>query len=388
MADLAKRGSPKYTDIEGFKPYELTHCIVYEMASRNKKVLDILEKLSYIEEFKKTKPYSNLAYTFVLVTDEEEKKFLAMSKYSLSELRHELEETIDWDIICKNLIKTSESKGDNTDGDNGIDFIYKEKGYCQDVSEDKRKLVAGYLEIAIAELEDDLVNNYFIYPEGYVSNFQGADEDYIHEVETRELTDIGTTFDNEVNKSVHKGFYVLQEMHKHNKTYAINHILPNFKRKIHNSNQVATFLNFSLPLNEILEYISHIKNTLNDQGNIDERIIKSPAELLGEKLDKADDINNMCSENRNSNLKCFEGRKGLTKTEKFADMFFIYDMIKAGKIKSEILIALDKYHDKDNIKTKSFHGDTYDKYLLIAKDYINNERYKELITGVKKSENI
>ena len=47
------------------------------------------------------------------------------------------------------------------------------------------------------------------------------------------------------------------------------------------------------------------------------------------------------------------------------------------------MIEIDKYYDHDGIKKKSFSGDTYDKYNVIAKDYINNERYKELISGVK-----
>ncbi len=387
MADLAKRDNPKYTDIRKFQPYELTHCVVYEMASRNKKVLEILEILNYLEEFKNSKAYLKLSKMYVIITPEEEEKYSALSKCSLSELKYELEVTIDWDGIYKKLMKTPKSKESDTDEDSDVDFIYRE-GQYYDVSENRGRLVRGYLEITVAELEDNLVNNYLIYPEGYVSNFQGVNENYMHEVENRELTDIGTTFNNGINESVYEGFYVLQEMHKHghNKTYDINHVLPNFKRKIHNSNQVATLLNFSLPLNEIQAYIEHIKNTLDSPDNADVRIIKSPVELLGEELEKADDITKMCSENRNANLKCFDWREGLSRAEKLGDMFFIYDREKAGNKKSEIMIEIDKFYDPDEIKKQSIHGDTYDKYFLIAKDYINHERYKELITGVKESE--
>lgn len=389
MVDLAERSDPKYTDIKDFKPYELTHCVVYEMASRNKRVQEILEMLNYIEEFKNSKAYSNLPNMLIEVTEEEEEKYLALSKCSLSELRYELENIIDWDSIYENLIKTSESKGDNANDGSSSDFIYKE-GQYYNVSRDQTRIVEGYLEITIAELEDDLVNNYFIYPEGYVSNFQGANEDYMHGVENKELTDIGTTFNNGINESVYKGFSVLQEMHKcgHNKTYAINHVLPNFKRKIHNSNQVATLLNFSLPLNEIQDYIEHIKHTLDNPDNADVKIIKSPVELLGEELEKADDITKMCSENRNANLKCFDWRKGLSRAEKLGDMFFIYDRERAGEKKIRIMTEIDEFYDPKSIKQTSFHGDTYNNYLLIAKDYINNERYQELITGVKKSKDI
>jgi len=379
MANLPKRSSEKYTEIKDFQPYELTHCVVYEMAMRNKKVQDIFEILNYLEEFKNSDAYANISKMYI-ITPEEEEQFLAFSKYSLAELRHELENIIDWNSMYENLKKNNSTKIEKSD----TDFIYDD-GQYYNVSKDKRRLVEGYLEITIAKLEDDLVNNYLIYPEGYVSNFQGANEDYIHEVETRELTEIGTTFNNGINESVYKGFYVLQEMnkHSHNQTYAINHVLPNFKRKIHNSNQVSTLLNFSLPLDEIVKYIEHIKNTLD---NTDERIIKSPVELLGEELDNADNIDKMCAKNRNGTPKCFDGRQGLLRTEKLADMFFIYDRASAGQKKLEIMIEIDKYYDPKGIKKQSIHGDTYSKYLLIAKDYINNERYKELITGVKKFE--
>lgn len=385
MVDLPKRGSSKYTEMKEFQYYELTHCVVYEMAKRNKKVQDMLEILDYLEEFKNGEVYTNVSKRFILITPEEEEQFLALSKYNLAELRHELENMIDWDSMYENLRKNNSIKIEKSDAD----FIYNGGGYYN-VSKDKRRLVEGYIEIIIAEIKDDLVNNYLIYPEGYISNFQGADEDYLHEVETQELTEIGTTFTDGINESVYKGFCILQEMNENsdNQMYAVNHIIPNFKRKIHNSNQIATLLNFSLPLNEIIDYITHIKNTLDHKDNIDTRIIKSPVELLGEELDNADDIDNMCSENRNGNLKCFDGRKGLLRTEKLADMFFIYDCVRAGYKKLKIMTAIDEFYDPDGVNEKSMHGDTYNKYLLIAKDYINNERYKELITGVKESKNI
>ena len=47
---LPKRADTKYTRIENFKPYELTHCIIFEMAGRNKEVRNTIQILAMTEE--------------------------------------------------------------------------------------------------------------------------------------------------------------------------------------------------------------------------------------------------------------------------------------------------------------------------------------------------
>jgi len=396
MANLSKRGSKKYTEIKKYQPYELTHCIVYEMAIRNKKVIEIFAKLEYLKKIKELHPYleETTEKSFNMIdendtyglTPKEKKIFIKLSEYKLRDLENAIKKLIDYNKskkYRKNWIADLEDMNYNEVMwmENIILYTYKYDGNIEHDFEDDTKLCGGQLQIIIKALEDDLVNNYLLYPEGYLVNYYGADEDYLHEVENKEKKDIGTTFVDGINESIYEGFHILQEYtNEANKTHGINQIIPNFKRKINNSNQIATMLNFSLPEDEIVEYVKHIKRTLNNE---DVRIIKSPLELLGEELDKADNISNMCSKNSRDNEKCFDGRKGLSRTDKLADMFFIYDSVKAGDKKLDIMIEIDKYYDHDDIKKKSFSGDTYDKYNVIAKDYINNERYKELISGVK-----
>jgi len=396
MVDLSKRGSKKYTDINKFQSYELTHCIVYEMAIRNKNVIEIFDKLEYIKKIKELHPYLKeiTDKSFVMIdenntcglTHKEKKIFIKLSECKFKDFQNEIEKLIDCNKskkYRKNWMAELEDMNDDEVMwmEDIILYTYKYDGNIEHNFEDDTKLCGGQLQIIIKALEDDLVNNYLLYPEGYVVNYYGADEDYLHEVENKEKKDIGTTFVDGINESIYEGFHILQEYtNESNKTHTINQIIPNFKRKINNSNQIATMLNFSLPEDEIVEYVKHIKRTLD---NKDVRIIKSPLELLGEELDKADNISNMCSKNSRDNEKCFDKRNGLSRTDKLADMFFIYDSVKAGNKKLDIMIEIDKYYDHDNKRKKSFSGDTYDKYNLIAKDYINNERYKELISGVK-----
>lgn len=44
--ELPKRTDDRYKRIEKFKPYELTHCIVFEMAGRNEEVRKLIQDIS------------------------------------------------------------------------------------------------------------------------------------------------------------------------------------------------------------------------------------------------------------------------------------------------------------------------------------------------------
>jgi len=138
-------------------------------------------------------------------------------------------------------------------------------------------------------------------------------------------------------------------------------------------------LDINKPLNELIAYITHIKKDLEENKDI----LKAPIELLGEEIQKADDISKMCIKNKNGKKFCFDGRNGVLKTQKFADMFFIYDMNKLGVKESKIRVMIDEHYDPNNEKESGMSQDTFRKYLHIAKDYIDNQRYKEIITGVK-----
>jgi len=137
------------------------------------------------------------------------------------------------------------------------------------------------------------------------------------------------------------------------------------------SKVVEIRLNLSLPKEELIATISKIKNDA-DKGNI-----KNPLELLGTELQKADNL--IC----NTKGKCFDVRDVLTKQQKIADMFFIYDCLKAGMTQRKIQNEVYNYYVDKGIETITLDAKTLKKYKEIAIDYIDNMRYKELVTGVK-----
>jgi len=136
-------------------------------------------------------------------------------------------------------------------------------------------------------------------------------------------------------------------------------------------------LNLSLPLNELIEQIKILKHK-EMYGEI-----KSPLEVLGEELQQADDISKLCTINKNGKEVCFDGRNGITRTQKLADMFFIYDMLRQGKKELRIRTAISEYYEETFNKKTEMSDTTFRKYRDIAIDYIDNMRYKELVTGVK-----
>jgi len=150
------------------------------------------------------------------------------------------------------------------------------------------------------------------------------------------------------------------------------------KIEIKNLSKVVELkLNLSLPKNELIAIISKIK----DKADLGE--IKNPLELLGEELQKADDISKMCTINKNGKELCFDGRQGITRTQKIADMFFVYDMLKQGKRELRIRTAISEYYEDYFNKETNLSDTTFRKYRDIATDYIDNLRYKELVTGIK-----
>ena len=398
---LPKRTASIYKEIESFESYELTNCIVYEMAIRTEEVKNILDKLEYIENLKKRHPYLKILTAKAYIpfhneednihgeaTKEEQDFYFTLSKDSLKDFKYKLQKLINFKkskIFDPNYYeKIDKSKEDDIFylRDNIEKFMY---GNDEIDFEDDTKLCGGLLSILVKFLENDLVENYLIYPKGYVSNFEGADEDYTNEVETEELKNIGTTFNNGINESINKGFHVIQEINKNDRTKPINNIFPNFKRKIHNPNQILTLLNFALPTNEIIDYITHIKNTLSTNSN--ETIIKSPMELLGNTIIHAEKADKYPK---------------IPTALKFAHMFFIYDYItmrlKYIEQENEKLKQEDQEnYDKNKIDTKivtifkevalkldsyKISDATVSNYYYTIKPYIEELKYPELLTEV------
>lgn len=136
---------------------------------------------------------------------------------------------------------------------------------------------------------------------------------------------------------------------------------------------VHSSFNMALDIEELIAQITIIKKEFNFYQDD----ISSTAQYLGNELEKADKL--IC----NSNKKCINPRKVLTKQEKLADMFFIYDCMNANITKAKICRMLDDYYYDKRTKSTSTDIKTVTEYHKIAIKYIDEMGYKELLTGVK-----
>jgi len=172
-------------------------------------------------------------------------------------------------------------------------------------------------------------------------------------------------------KKVYKEFIQLQALHPDNKSYSLNNIIPNFKRQVNDQDQIVVPINFSLPLKEIQEYITKLHEKINP---------KSSSELLGQELNKAKNLSNLNTVNDKGKNISLNMIRGENPQKKLSDMLYVYDMKQKGFSNIDIINEVDGYHEKKAYLRSHIH-DYYD----IAKDYIENARYKQLITGKSKS---
>ena len=135
-----------------------------------------------------------------------------------------------------------------------------------------------------------------------------------------------------------------------------------------NTKTITAEIDITKPLNEIISFITHIKKDLEENSEI----IKAPIELIENEFQKD-----------NSSIHYEKGiRKILSVQQKLANMFYIYDCIKIGATQRKIQNEVYNDYADNNIETKTLDAKTLKKYKDMAIDYIDNTRYKELVTGV------
>jgi hypothetical protein len=321
--DLPKRSDAIYQKIEGFrednekgfKDYEYTNCIAYEMYIRTKNYNVIIQKIDECLE------------------NHKENIILLHKQFSNEELvKHEI-------FIDE------------------IDSILSEIEFdTRFTNEDNPEI----LNIAIA--------------------FSNSMFDYYEEKEEKEL--INDFLYNDVRNEFVKMIYSKNEEISSRKVL-VPHPNKKFEITMHenyfdidskknklsymeNERQYLS-INLNLPKDELIAYLSKIK----DEYNKDNSIIKSIFET-------SEKVSNIIDEN----LLIHKGT-GKYNKNRVADMFFIYDGMKKGMKKAQIINELNYYYyDKDN-KNTNFTYDTLTNYYEKAIEFIDNLKYKELITGVK-----
>ncbi len=324
---LPKRSDSIYKEIEQFEDYEFTNCIAYEMAIRNKEVQKV------IIDFHKCYSKNSSEYF---------------------ELVNKLEN------FCIPL---------------GEEYVDIEE------NEEITFKVLGGLHLEYPFISNELRENYDYNQDGMSAIIY----DKIFQI-----------------RKLKSPFYISQASNNKNKCYGI------FKRPTLNipskmNKNINVSINLNLPKDELIAYISKIK----DEFDKDTTIIKTPLELLGEDFKKTD--------NKKINKKLI------------ADKFFIYDYITARQeqIKKDNEFLYREYEEEiqeiknnpyitptDRIiqlreKKKEFEENTntrinelfvgiedikgiegilpatVKRYYYDIKPFIDDCKYKELITGMK-----
>jgi len=377
------RNAKRYREIEEFADYELTQCIVYEMAIRNKKYQQQIDNV--VEYYKKHKEQidRHLKNQYGIAGDDilidrylplNNRESFYRERREDKEKYHELHKLVDG-IDCFSPDLSNFNADYYESGDFGSDFLEIIHLLQNNSKMNKYNPERGEVRL----ISSDNIKRYFTYNddrEGYITSTELS----VHKDYTDQYID-DTIIDYKVIK-IANAFSELVNDKTNKDAIEVNiSIKKNFKRptiKIDNliSRNVQVTLNLNKPLDELIAYITHIKN------DIDKNTLKAPIEIFCYELEKADDISKMCTTTKNGNEICFDGRKGVTRKQKLADMFFIYDAVQSGGKELEIRMALSEYYEIIG-KTTDMSEKTFRKYRNIAIDYIEKERYKELLTGVK-----
>lgn len=310
MDKLPQRDDLIYKEIEEFEDYELTNCVAYEMAIRNKEVKRLVQVLKKMEHLRKSlKPKERINW-----------------KKNRRDYYPIVENKLTFNVIKKELKNKY-----------FIDF-------------NKKQIINNKSE----KLKDSLG---FI---SFIPKLQSIEANEFRAKEFEKWLFIDEIGKNEIIKD---GYYSIQTYYKKDNKYK-NKIYTNFKKElIKPYTKTEIELNLNLPKEELIAYISKIK----DDFDKDNSIIKTPLELLGETLEKSD------------NKKIPKKPKAFV----YADWFYIYDYWKyektQGKTDKDIFVALEV---ENNVPYKE---DMIRKIRDKMKYFIDDLGYKELITGVKNS---
>lgn len=201
---ILPRDHDKYTEIDNFEIYELTPCIAYEMAIRNQDVLDI---------YKKYEKISNMML---------EEKYL----YKRYIAEHDLtfDEKYEYTIMQKHRTYSKL-----------IDADYKI--FIDDYINICTELDITHLKLLEEKLEDELINEYLIYPTGYYRKITGAS--YFYEDKILNSKKYASKFSKDgrsegliLEEKIYDDFIHIEGLYSNSDKYSVNNIVPNFNSQL------------------------------------------------------------------------------------------------------------------------------------------------------------
>ena len=389
MRELPKRIDNMYKEIENFQDYEYTYCIAYEMAMRNEEIINKINLFNtafpnikeIINKINKTNLFNTTFPNNLESLAEDLKVNFYLSKDIIYEIP-KFEEYIESKITLEAIEDGAEKLLKYLQSNNLLKYIPQ---FRRHVSKDLNNLT-------IEELLE-YKNFFFFYGEKDNIKYNcGIFNDLDLSIVPKEFLLIQR--DNiKQNGKIDSNFFSRPKLH-----------IPKDIDKT-----IDLRINPNLPKDELIAYISKIKDAYNN----DNLIIKNSLELLGEELDKSE------------KMKSKALPKDKVKRKKtMADAFYIYDTWKIleihyaektkelkEKLEKEIQsiknnLNYDKYDRKskiDDAKTNNEFNlsnytkvslkteiasqlnisiDTVDKLHTLMIKYIDNLKYKELITGL------
>lgn len=348
MDNLPKRDNPIYTDIEKFEDYELTNCIAYEMAIRNdENIQAITNFIKKHIQTNKEKTRSELICEIDLsckYLEQLRQSFINPESLYLQYpwfntlLSYIEQEKVNFIEVYKSKVKKIIPNELPLDNQKETYKIYTENintRFIDALFFTKKEMDSGVLKLSDVTGEHienseiylkELKTNYFIYDTSYKI------ENDLHEILKRDI----------------KAYYKRPRL----ETYF-------FQNK-----KVKLELNLALPLKDLEATIKKLKKEFDKNHSI----VLSASEFTGKQLVSLDkDIERVLSYPHN-----------------VANLFFVYDCLKVGATQNQISRLIYNYYaDKDENTKRVGDPGTVKKYKEIAIDYIENKRYKELITGIK-----
>lgn len=323
---LPSRSDYKYIE-EEYEVYELTHCIAYDMATRNEEVKSIIDALTELTLLHKKFTVGSWKYSITFTVKPWYQEVLEiLTKY---------EKTDYWFYALKEI-------GDT------------------DISYDLILIINRKLELTLEEDYYMVDERKSIVPEGMEEVFNGI-TDYESDLKLDDHMNESLLNGNQYKNGyiIKDGYVVYQGAYEEDYKLSCFKIKPNFKKPVKQFNQTEVSLNISLPKEELVAFVKKIKDDYDHK----ESSIPNYLEFLGKELD----------------IDPKEYKKMTAK--KWADHLYVYDVLKSydrPKIKEEIRLELTKYHGIRVIESEKEYKKGTKKNGKILEEDIIVPKYKSI----------
>jgi hypothetical protein len=334
--EILLRSHEAYCEIEQFKAYEFSWCIAFEMAKRDPKLLKEVRR--FIAFCKKHKEH----ITFIPFSEAFEEAF----EYRLHR-RAKAIFAYGYDYLAQEHWLSP------------IDLYY--------ITEDKMALEMAEVYVhQFHDIQDKLPNERFTLEDEEGILFESS----VNFNNEHFFDDNETVSDESIVEAI-EAFDIDPSLIESQRKATENFSRPKLSIPALYNKSIQVELNLALPKNELLAYVSLIKEKYDEEKSL----VKSTVELL--------DTNTLSIRLEAIDAEqVYKKDKRKTLPEKCADLFFIYDC-QANNLSMDYTIdRLNRYWNEErNAFPEKFQIKTYKRYLKLAKEFIEKRQYQSLLIG-------